>query len=50
MAEIDLQVNEKDIPLNDIMQDMLANIIHGYLKSIKGVPEEIEEINISIKP
>lgn len=50
MAEIKLEVNDKDIPLNDIMQEMLGNIIHGYLKSIKGVPKDIEEINISIKP
>jgi hypothetical protein len=50
MADVDLTVNDKDIPLNDIMESMLINIIRGYLKSIKGIPEEIEEININIKP
>jgi hypothetical protein len=47
--EIELEVNRKDIPLNEIMQAMLNNIIRGYLKSIKGIPDEIEEISINIK-
>jgi len=47
--EIELEVNGKNIPLNDIMESMLNNIIRGYMKSIKGIPEDIEEININIK-
>lgn len=49
MVNVDLKVNEKDIPLNDIMEKMLNNIIRGYLKSMKGVPDEIETIDINIK-
>ncbi len=44
-----LTVNEKKIPLKDFMQDMLTNIILGYLKSTKAVPETIETVNIEIK-
>ncbi len=50
MAEIKLEVNEKEIPLNEIMQAMLKNITMGFLKSIKGIPEDINTINISITP
>ncbi len=48
MAAVLLEVNEKKIPLKDFMQEMLANIVQGYLKSTKGVPENIENIKISI--
>jgi hypothetical protein len=49
MANAILTVNEKQVPLKDFMQDMLANIILGYLKSTKAVPENIEKIKIEIK-
>ncbi|MCK4779853.1 MAG: hypothetical protein KAT57_06695 [Candidatus Lokiarchaeota archaeon] len=44
-----LEVNEKKIPLKDFMQDMLTNIVQGFLKSTKGVPQNIENIKITIK-
>ena len=44
-----LTVNEKQVPLKDFMQEMLTNIILGYLKSAKAVPENIETIEIEIK-
>lgn len=49
MPEVKLIVNEKEIPLKDFMEGMLTNIILGYLKSTKGVPENIENIKIEIK-
>jgi len=48
MTTANLTVNEKKIPLKDFMQEMLANIILGYLKTTKGVPENIENIKIEI--
>ena len=48
MPEVNLKVNEKEIPLKDFMEGMLTNLLLGYLKSTKGVPEEIEDIKISI--
>jgi len=48
MPEVKLAVNEKKIPLKEFMQEMLTNIILGYLKSTKAVPENIEHINIQI--
>ena len=48
MLKVILTVNEKQIPLKDFMQEMLTNIIQGYLKSTKAVPENIEHIKIEI--
>jgi hypothetical protein len=49
MPEVKLVVNEKEIPLKDFMEGMLTNIILGFLKSTKGVPDSIEDINIEIR-
>ncbi|MFW9902017.1 MAG: hypothetical protein ACFFDY_12160 [Candidatus Thorarchaeota archaeon] len=49
MTKVILSVNERKIPLKDFMQEMLANIIQGYLKTTKGVPEKIENIRIEIE-
>jgi hypothetical protein len=48
MTTINLKVNEKELPLNDFMEKMLTNIILGYLKSAKGVPDKIKTIEIDI--
>jgi hypothetical protein len=48
MIKTILSVNEKKIPLKDFMQEMLANIIQGFLSSTKGVPEDIKKIKIEI--
>ena len=44
-----LNINGKKIPLNDFMESMLKNLILGYLKSAKGIPEDIKQITIEIK-
>ncbi|MHA1932833.1 MAG: hypothetical protein ACW96X_09855 [Promethearchaeota archaeon] len=49
MPVVKLIVNEREVPLKDFMEGMLTNIILGYLKSTKGVPENIENIKIEIK-
>ena len=48
MPEVKLTVNEKKIPLKEFMQEMLTNIVLGYLKSTKTIPENIENITIQI--
>jgi hypothetical protein len=48
MTKVLLTVNERKIPLKEFMQEMLSNIIQGYLKTTKGVPENIENIKIEI--
>ena len=45
----ELKVNDAEVPLNDLMEAMLENIILGYLKTTKGLPEAMKEIEIKIK-
>ncbi|MFW9947139.1 MAG: hypothetical protein ACFFBZ_10220 [Promethearchaeota archaeon] len=49
MSSVNLKINEKEIPLNELMETMLTNIILGYLKSAKKIPEEIKQIRIEIE-
>ena len=49
MSSVNLSINEKEIPLNELMEKMLINIILGYLKSAKKIPEEIKQIKIEIE-
>ena len=48
MTDVKLEVNNKEIPLNELMKDMLSNIIQGYLKSAKKLPDKIKSINVEI--
>lgn len=48
MPEVILEVNQKAIPLNDFMREMLTNILMGYLKSAKEIPDDIKLISIDI--
>jgi len=48
MVDATLIVNDKKIPLKDFMQEMLSNIILGYINSTKGIPENIKTIKIEI--
>ena len=49
MIDVKLEVNDKDIPLNDLMKDMLSNILQGYLKSAKKLPDNIKSIKVDIQ-
>ncbi len=49
MPEVKLIVNEKKIPLKDVMQSILANIIDGFVSALNDVPEERDSISIKIK-
>ncbi len=49
MTDVKLKVNDKLIPLNEMMREMLENLIMGYLKTAKGTPDEIRSINVEIQ-
>lgn len=48
MSSVTIKVNEMDIPLNEQMETMLINLVLGYLKSAKKIPEDIKKVNIEI--
>jgi hypothetical protein len=49
MVNIKLKVNEKDIPLNEIMSKMLTNILKAYVNTLKKIPEDISKIQVHIE-
>ena len=49
MTKVKLLVNDKDIPLNELMKDMLVNLILGYLMSAKKLPDQKKTIKIEIE-
>jgi hypothetical protein len=49
MKKIILKVNEKDIPLNPIMSNMLTNILTAFVNTLKKIPEDMEEIQVHIE-
>lgn len=49
MTEAKLQLNGEDVPLNPIMVKIITNITLGFVKALKGIPEEIKELDLNIK-
>jgi len=48
MENIKLVINNKDIPLNPIMSNVLNNIIVGFIDVLKGIPEDKKHIKVEI--
>ena len=49
MTDVNLKVNDEKVPLNDFMEEMLKNLMVGYLKAAKGIPEDIKSIRVEIE-
>ena len=49
MSNVIIKVNDEKVPLNDFMEEMLKNLMVGYLKAAKGIPEEIKSIGVKIE-
>ena len=49
MSDVNLKVNDEKVPLNDFMEDMLKNLILGYLKAAKGIPDDIKSVSVEIE-
>jgi len=49
MKKITLKVNEKDIPLNPIMSNMLTNILTAFVNTLKKIPEDMKKIQVDIE-
>jgi hypothetical protein len=47
--ETELWVDGKQLPLNHMMQETIANIMTGFSKTLKGVDEAPETIEVKIK-
>jgi hypothetical protein len=47
--ETEMWVDGKQLPLNHMMQETIANILMGFSKTLKGTDESTEKIEIKIK-
>jgi hypothetical protein len=47
--ETELWVDGKQLPLNHMMQETIANIMTGFSKTLKGVDEAPDTIEVKIK-
>ncbi len=49
MTDIELNINDKDIPLNDFIRNIFINVNKGLIDSLKNIPEDIKSIKIDIE-
>jgi len=47
--ETELWVDGKQLPLNHMMQETIGNIMTGFSKTLKGVDEAPDKIEVKIK-
>ena len=47
--ETELWIDGKQLPLNQMMQVTLANILDGFSKTLKGADEPVETIEVKVK-
>jgi hypothetical protein len=48
MKNVKLEVNDKEIALNEIMTKVISNIIDGFLDALNDIPEVRKKINLEI--
>ena len=48
MENVKLEVNDKEIALNEIMTKVISNIINGFLDALNDIPEVRKKINLEI--
>ena len=49
MPNVNLKVNDKEIPLNEIMTKMLTNILTAFVNTLKKIPEDKTKIQVNIE-
>ncbi len=47
--ETEMWIDGKQLPLNHMMQETIANIMLGFSKTLKGTEESAEKIEIKIR-
>ncbi|MBY9019111.1 MAG: hypothetical protein KGD66_09810 [Candidatus Lokiarchaeota archaeon] len=48
MENVKLEVNDKEIALNEIMSNVISNIVEGFLDALNDIPEVRKKINLEI--
>ena len=50
MSEVNIKVNDENIPLNEFMENMLKHLLLGYLNAAKGIPEDVKSSSYIYQP
>lgn len=48
MVDVKIEINDKDIELNEIMSNVIANIVNGFLDALRDIPDQRKKINLEI--
>ena len=48
MENVKLEVNDKEIELNEMMRNVLANIVDGFLDALRDIPDVRKKIKLEI--
>ena len=48
MENVKLEVDDKEIPLNEIMSNVISNIVEGFLDALHDIPNVRKKINLEI--
>ena len=48
MVNVKIEVNDKEIELNEIMSNVIANIVDGFLDALRDIPEVRKKIKLDI--
>jgi len=49
MEDVKLEINDKEIELNEIMSNVISNVVNGFLDALRDIPEKRNSIKIEIK-
>lgn len=48
MENVKLEVNDKEVELNEIMGNVISNIVDGFLDALRDIPENRKTIKLEI--
>ena len=48
-VKVSLVIDGKEIPLNSFAQQIIGSTVTGMVSALKGIPEEFETINLTVK-
>ena len=49
MVEVKILINDKEIPINQFIKDVVINVNMGLVESLKKIPENKKSIKIEIE-
>ena len=48
MSNAKLEVNDKDVPMNEFIETILINLCKAFIDSLKDIPEDLKSMKVEI--